>query len=184
MSSFAFDRHYPGGPLGLDRSRDGLFQPFPRTQRLRPSLFRCKVGVHIGLFEACSTFTGDYWGRAKNQRRFRAFGERHQRRLSPCLDPPTPRKNCLLICLVPRERVAIPNLLPRFDRGRCLEEAGQRLWLAEMSHLSDSPFTFLARLACARRRGRYAGLSCFRTAFRTRGVGPLADQQARGTEVA
>ena len=58
--SFAFDRHYPGGPLGLDRSRDGLFQPFPRTQRLRPSLFRCKVGVHIGLFEACSTFTGDY----------------------------------------------------------------------------------------------------------------------------
>src|SRR5208337_1707070 len=129
------------------------FQPFPRTQRLRPSLFRCKVGVHIGLFEACSTFTGDYWGRAKNQRRFRAFGERHQRRLSPCLDPPTPRKNCLLICLVPRERVAIPNLLPRFDRGRCLEEAGQRLWLAEMSQLSDSPFTFLAHLACARTKG-------------------------------
>ena len=60
MSSFVIDRHYPGGPLGLDRSRDGLFQPFPRTHRLRPSLFRCKVGVHIGLFEACSTFTGDY----------------------------------------------------------------------------------------------------------------------------
>jgi hypothetical protein len=38
----------------------GLYQPFPRTQRLRPSLFRCKVDVHVGLFEACSTFTGDY----------------------------------------------------------------------------------------------------------------------------
>src|ERR1700733_12643674 len=33
---------------------------FPCTQRLRPSPFRCKVGAHIGRFEACSTFTGYY----------------------------------------------------------------------------------------------------------------------------
>ena len=32
---------------------------FP-TQRLRPSPFSCKVGVHIGRFQACSTFTGYY----------------------------------------------------------------------------------------------------------------------------
>ena len=43
-------RQYPGGPLGLDRSWDGLFQPFPCTQRRRPSPYTCKVGDHIGLF--------------------------------------------------------------------------------------------------------------------------------------
>ena len=53
-------RQYPGGPLGLDRSWDGLFQPFPCTQRRRPSPSSRKVGDHIGLFEACSTFTGYY----------------------------------------------------------------------------------------------------------------------------
>src|SRR5271165_3125596 len=51
-------RHYPGGPLGSDRSWDGLFHPFPlHPQRRRPSPSECKVGVHIGRFEACSTFT-------------------------------------------------------------------------------------------------------------------------------
>ncbi len=51
-------RHYPGGPLGPDRSWDGLFQPFSiHPQRQRPSPSDCKVGVHIGRFEACSTFT-------------------------------------------------------------------------------------------------------------------------------
>ena len=54
-------RHYPGGPLGPDRSWDGLFQPFPFI----PSggglpLSECEVGVHIGRFEACSTFTARY----------------------------------------------------------------------------------------------------------------------------
>jgi len=33
---------------------------FPCTQRLRPSPNRGWVGDHIGLFEACSTFTGYY----------------------------------------------------------------------------------------------------------------------------
>ena len=52
-------RHYPGGPLGLDRSWDGLFQPFPCTQRRRPSpslhkvrrphlSFRGLLNVHSG----------------------------------------------------------------------------------------------------------------------------------------
>ena len=51
-------RHYPGGPLGSDRSWDGLFQPLPfPPQRRRPSPSECEVGVHIGRFEACSTFT-------------------------------------------------------------------------------------------------------------------------------
>src|SRR5208337_3756814 len=51
-------RHYPGGPLSSDRSWDGLFQPFSiHPQRRRPSPSYCKVGVHIGRFEACSTFT-------------------------------------------------------------------------------------------------------------------------------
>src|SRR5208337_1987942 len=51
-------RHYPGGPLGSDRSWDGLFHPFPiHPQRRRPSPSECEVGVHIGRFEACSTFT-------------------------------------------------------------------------------------------------------------------------------
>src|SRR5271165_1095310 len=51
-------RHYPGGPLGSDRSWDGLFQPLPfHPQRRRPSPSECEVGDHIGRFEACSTFT-------------------------------------------------------------------------------------------------------------------------------
>src|SRR5271157_2601261 len=51
-------RHYPGGPLGSDRSWGGLFQPFPiHPQRRRPSPSECEVGVHIGRFEACSTCT-------------------------------------------------------------------------------------------------------------------------------
>ena len=51
-------RHYPGGPLGSDRSWDGLFHPFPLPPwRRRPSPIGCRVGVHIGHFEACSTFT-------------------------------------------------------------------------------------------------------------------------------
>ena len=33
---------------------------FPCTQRRRPSPSLRKVGDHIGLFEACSTFTGYY----------------------------------------------------------------------------------------------------------------------------
>ena len=37
-----------------------VIQPFPCSQRLRPSPYPRKVGDHIGLFEACSTFTGDY----------------------------------------------------------------------------------------------------------------------------
>ena len=49
-----------GGPLDLDRSWDGLFQPFPCIQRRRPSPNRGWVGDHIGRFEACSTFTGYY----------------------------------------------------------------------------------------------------------------------------
>src|SRR5208337_3513520 len=48
----------PGGPLGSDHSWDGLFHPFPlHPQRRRPSPAECEVGVHIGRFEACSTFT-------------------------------------------------------------------------------------------------------------------------------
>ena len=51
-------RHYPGGPLGSDRSWNGVFQPFPFIPSggglPRPC---CRVGVHIGRFEACSTFT-------------------------------------------------------------------------------------------------------------------------------
>ena len=35
-------------------------KPFPCTQRRRPSPSMRKVGDHIGLFEACSTFTGYY----------------------------------------------------------------------------------------------------------------------------
>jgi hypothetical protein len=51
-------RQYPGGPLGSGRSWDSLFQLFPRhPQQHRPSLHKNKVGDHISLFEACSTFT-------------------------------------------------------------------------------------------------------------------------------
>src|SRR5208337_3688564 len=65
-------------------------------------------------------------------------------------------------------------------RGAPVEGGRPRLWLAEMSQLLRGSFPFLARLACARRRRRYAEASCFRNAVRTRGVGPLAHQQARG----
>jgi hypothetical protein len=101
----------------------------------------------------------------------------------PVLIPPKLRKNRFLICLVPREHAAVPDLLPRFDRGGLPSKECLNLWLAEMSQLSGGPFTFLARLACARRRGRYAGVSWFTNAMRTHGVGPLAHQQARGAEV-
>ena len=57
------------------------------------------------------------------------------------------------------------------------------LRLAEMSQLHEGPFSFLARPACARSRGRYAEPSCFKHALRTSGVGQLAHQQERGTEV-
>ena len=94
-------------------------------------------------------------------------------------------QNRLLLCLVPRERAEIPDLLCRFDREECSGGQGRpRLRLAEMSQLHEGPFSFLARLACARRRRRYAEASCFRNAVRTRGVGPLAHQPARGSEVA
>ena len=43
-------RHYPGGPLGSDRSWDGLFQPFPiHPQRRRPSPSECKVGATLDV---------------------------------------------------------------------------------------------------------------------------------------
>ena len=48
------------GWFSIVRSWDGLPQPFPRIQRRRPSPSLRKVGDHIGLFEACSTFTGYY----------------------------------------------------------------------------------------------------------------------------
>ena len=44
-------------------------------------------------------------------------------------------------------------------------------------------FGFLARPACARRRGRYAEPSRFRNEMRTLGVGPLARQRAQSAEV-
>ena len=50
-------RHYPGGPTGSCHSV--LFRPGQRHTRLsrRPSPLVWRVGVHIALFEACSTFT-------------------------------------------------------------------------------------------------------------------------------
>ena len=91
-------RQYPGGPLGLDRSWDGLFQPFPCTQRRRPSPYTCKVGDHIGLFEACSTFTGDYGLSARRvakatrlSRRLRRFRYLHRRSDSYRLERPSCR---------------------------------------------------------------------------------------------
>ena len=50
-------RQYPSGLLGLDRSRDGPFHPLPGAQRRRPSASLRKAGDHLGLFEACSSFT-------------------------------------------------------------------------------------------------------------------------------
>ena len=50
-------RHYPGGPLGRIAHGTAYSNRFPARQRLRPSPYACKVGAHIGLFEACSTFT-------------------------------------------------------------------------------------------------------------------------------
>ncbi len=50
-------RHYPGGPLGRIARGTAYSNRFPARQRLRPSLSLCKVGIHIGRFEACSTFT-------------------------------------------------------------------------------------------------------------------------------
>jgi len=91
-------RQYPGGPLGLDRSWDGLFQPFPCTRRRRPSPYTCKVGDHIGLFEACSTFTGDYGLSARRvakatrlSRRLRRFRYLHRRSDSYRLERPSCR---------------------------------------------------------------------------------------------
>jgi hypothetical protein len=50
-------RHYPGGPLGSDRSWTAYSSLAIHPQRRRPSPLSCRVGVHIGRFEACSTFT-------------------------------------------------------------------------------------------------------------------------------
>ena len=50
-------RQYPGGTTGSDRSRGGLFQPLPMTQRRRPSPEVGRVGSHITAFGACSAFT-------------------------------------------------------------------------------------------------------------------------------
>ena len=53
-------RQYPGGTTGSDRSRGGLFQPLPMTQRRRPSPEVWRVGSHITAFGACSAFTTRY----------------------------------------------------------------------------------------------------------------------------
>ncbi len=50
-------RHYPGGPLGRIAHGTAYSSRFLARQRLRPSPPSCRVGVHIGRFEACSTFT-------------------------------------------------------------------------------------------------------------------------------
>ena len=50
-------RHYPGGPPGRIAHGTAYSNRFPARWRLRPSPSYCKVGAHIGLFEACSTFT-------------------------------------------------------------------------------------------------------------------------------
>ncbi len=50
-------RHYPGGPLGRIARGSAYSNRYPARQRLRPSPPSCRVGVHIGRFEACSTFT-------------------------------------------------------------------------------------------------------------------------------
>ena len=50
-------RHYPGGPLGRIARGTAYSSRFLARQRLRPSPPSCRVGVHIGRFEACSTFT-------------------------------------------------------------------------------------------------------------------------------
>jgi len=50
-------RHYPGGPLGRIARGTVYSNRALARQRLRPSPSQCKVGAHIGRFEACSTFT-------------------------------------------------------------------------------------------------------------------------------
>jgi hypothetical protein len=50
-------RHYPGGPLVRIALGSAYSNRYPAYQRLRPSPSLCWVGVHIGRFEACSTFT-------------------------------------------------------------------------------------------------------------------------------
>jgi hypothetical protein len=50
-------RHYPGGPLGRIARGTVYSNRFLARQRLRPSPYECKVGAHMGRFEACSTFT-------------------------------------------------------------------------------------------------------------------------------
>ena len=48
----------PGGPSSSDRSWDWSIPTVSiHPQRRRPSPSECRVGVHIGRFEACSTFT-------------------------------------------------------------------------------------------------------------------------------
>ena len=47
----------PRWPAGSDRSWDGLFQPFPFSPAAAAFPIYCRVGAHIGRFEACSTFT-------------------------------------------------------------------------------------------------------------------------------
>src|SRR5208337_2755452 len=87
---------------------------------------------------------------------------------------PGSTQNRLVLCLVARERATIPDLVCRFDRQECSGGSGRlRLRLAEMRQLHEGPFSFLARPACARTRGRYAEPSCFKHAVRTRGVGAI-----------
>src|SRR5208282_2428612 len=74
------------------------YSSLPCTQRRRPSPYTCKVGDHIGLFEACSTFTGDYGLSARRvakatrlSRRLRRFRHLHRRSDSYRLDRPSCR---------------------------------------------------------------------------------------------
>jgi hypothetical protein len=45
----------------------------------------CKVGVHIGRFEACSTFTGDYGLSARRVAKATRISRRHRGTSSGCL---------------------------------------------------------------------------------------------------
>ena len=47
----------PVARWGLIASGTAYSTRFPSPQRRRPSPSKCEVGVHIGRFEACSTFT-------------------------------------------------------------------------------------------------------------------------------